>query len=96
VIRRTARRWPQGATIRVTTARHNGCVELHVVDEGPGLGAAARARAFDRFWHAGAAGEGSGLGLPIARRLVAVDEGNIELLDADTGGVDAVVRLRPG
>jgi signal transduction histidine kinase len=85
---------PNGATIRITTARHNGWVELHVVDEGPGLPAVARTRAFDRFWHAGT-GEGSGLGLPIARRLVAVDEGDIELLEAETGGVDAVVRLRP-
>jgi signal transduction histidine kinase len=85
---------PHGATIRITTARHNGWVELHVVDEGPGLAAVALTRAFDRFWHAGT-GEGSGLGLPIARRLVAVDEGNIELLVAESGGVDAVVRLRP-
>jgi signal transduction histidine kinase len=86
---------PRGATIRVTTARRNGWVEMHVVDEGPGLAAAARAHAFDRFWHAGD-GEGLGLGLTIARRLVAVDEGSIELLEADTGGIDAVVRLRPG
>ena len=43
---------PRGATIRVATARRNGWVEMHVVDEGPGLVAAARAHAFDRFWHA--------------------------------------------
>jgi signal transduction histidine kinase len=85
---------PRGATIQVTTARRNGWVEMHVVDEGPGLAAAARAHAFDRFWHAG--GEGSGLGLTIARRLAAVDEGCVELLEADTGGIDAVVRLVPG
>jgi signal transduction histidine kinase len=85
---------PRGATIQVTTARRNGWVEMHVVDEGPGLAAAARAHAFDRFWHAG--GEGSGLGLTIARRLAAADEGCVELLEADTGGIDAVVRLRPG
>jgi signal transduction histidine kinase len=85
---------PRGATIRVTAARRDGWAELHVVDEGIGLGADERARAFDRFWRAGS-GEGSGLGLAIARRLVAVDEGEIELLEAGTGGVDAVVRLRP-
>jgi signal transduction histidine kinase len=86
---------PSGATIHITAARRNGWVELHVVDEGPGLTAGDRARAFDRFWRAGG-GEGSGLGLAIARRLVSVDEGDIELLEAYTGGVDAVVRLRPG
>ena len=85
---------PAGGTIRLTSARRNGWIEMHVVDEGAGLSADARTRAFDRFWHAGS-GEGSGLGLAIARRLVGVDEGEIELNDASAGGVDAVVRLRP-
>jgi signal transduction histidine kinase len=85
---------PPGSTIRLSSGRRNGWIELHVVDEGPGLSADARARAFDRFWHAGT-GEGSGLGLAIARRLVEVDEGEIALREAPAGGVDAVVRLRP-
>jgi signal transduction histidine kinase len=85
---------PPGATIRLTSRRRDGWIELHVVDEGPGLSAEGRERAFDRFWHAGP-GEGSGLGLAIARRLVEVDEGEIALDEASPGGVDAVVRLRP-
>ena len=84
---------PAGSTIRLSSGRRDGWVELHVVDEGPGLSPEARARAFDRFWHAGP-GEGSGLGLAIARRLVEVDEGEIALREAAAGGVDAVVRLR--
>ena len=85
---------PAGSTIRLSSGRRDGWIELHVVDEGPGLSPEARARAFDRFWHAGS-GEGSGLGLAIARRLVEVDEGEIALREAAAGGVDAVVRLRP-
>jgi signal transduction histidine kinase len=85
---------PPGATIRLSSGRRDGWIELHVVDEGAGLSAEARERAFDRFWHAGP-GEGSGLGLAIARRLVEVDEGEIALDEASSGGVDAVVRLRP-
>ena len=85
---------PPGSTIRISAGRRNGWIELHVADEGPGLSQDARARAFDRFWHAGA-GEGSGLGLAIARKLVEVDEGEIALDEASAGGVDAVVRLRP-
>ena len=84
---------PRGAVIRVSALLRDEWAELHVVDEGPGLTAEARARAFDRFWRAGP-GEGAGLGLAIARRLVAVDEGEIELLPADTGNIDAAVRLR--
>jgi signal transduction histidine kinase len=84
---------PSGSTIRVGTARHDGWAEVHIVDEGPGLSPADRERAFDRFWQ-GAPGEGSGLGLAIARRPVEIDGGELELLAAEAGGLDAVVRLR--
>jgi signal transduction histidine kinase len=65
--------------------------ELRVTDEGPGLSAEQRARAFDRFWRL-RAGRGSGLGLAIARRLVELDGGTIELREGRSGGVEAVVR----
>jgi signal transduction histidine kinase len=69
-------------------------VELRVQDEGPGLDAEGRRRAFDRFWR-GRTGEGSGLGLAIARRLVEADGGEIELIPSASGGLEAVVKLRP-
>jgi signal transduction histidine kinase len=69
-------------------------VELHVLDSGPGLTAEQRARAFDRFWRGPSKRPGSGLGLPIVRRLARVDGGDAELREAPGGGVDAVVRLR--
>jgi len=78
---------PGGSTITVTA--EGG--ELHVIDEGAGLSADQRERAFDRFWRASKA-PGSGLGLSIAKRLVELDGGTIELRAAVTGGVDAVVR----
>ena len=92
--RKRGRGLPTPAARSAYAGRRDGWVELHVVDEGPACRAEARARAFDRFWHAGS-GEGSGLGLAIARRLVEVDEGEIALHEASAGGVDAVVRLRP-
>jgi signal transduction histidine kinase len=70
-------------------------VELHLRDEGSGLSPEQRERAFDRFWRAGSGDGGSGLGLAIVKRLVAADEGEVELGEAAGGGVDAVVRLRP-
>ena len=78
---------PPGATIVVAVS--DGL--LHVIDEGAGLSSQQRERAFDRFWRASKA-PGSGLGLSIARRLVELDGGTIELRGAATGGVDAVVR----
>ena len=82
--------------VTVSALRSDGWVELHVVDTGPGLSAEERARAFDRFWRGRARGRGSGLGLAIVRRLSAADGGQAELREAPGGGVDAVVRLRPG
>jgi signal transduction histidine kinase len=81
--------------VGVSVRRDDGWVELHVVDEGPGLSAEERARAFDRFWRGRSAGPGSGLGLAIVRRLADADGGQAELRAAASGGVDAVVRLRP-
>ena len=89
-------------TLRTQPADHRW-VELHVVDEGPGLSDDERTRAFDRFWRgpsataAGAGGGsglgGAGLGLSIVRRLVAADGGDVELRPGAGGGTDAVVRL---
>lgn len=88
-----------GSTIILRTDVDLGCVEVHVVDQGPGLDAAERARAFDRFWRAsstpGSLG-GSGIGLSIVHKLVQADGGDVELVSAPGGGLDAVVRLRRG
>jgi signal transduction histidine kinase len=86
---------PAGSTVTLAARTGAPWVEIHVTDEGPGLSATQRERAFDRFWRAGSGEGGSGLGLAIVRRLVAADDGEVELRDAPGGGIDAVVRLRP-
>jgi signal transduction histidine kinase len=69
-------------------------VEIHVIDQGPGMSAHERERAFDRFWRApDAVGEGFRLGLAIVRQLAQASGGDAELRAADGGGITAVVRL---
>jgi len=85
---------PRATTVTVSARAAGPWVELHVRDEGPGLTAEQRARAFDRFWRAGSGHGGSGLGLAIVKRFVEADEGEVELAEAAGGGIDAVVRLR--
>ena len=87
---------PPGSTISVEARTGGERVELHVLDEGPGMSADEQRRAFDRFWRAGAPGTGSGLGLAVVHRLVTADGGTIELRDAPGGGLDAAIRLRRG
>ena len=87
---------PAEATIAVEARSIEDGVELHVTDEGPGMTAEQRRRAFDRFWRAGAPGTGTGLGLAVVHRLVTADGGTVELGRAAGGGLDAVIRLRRG
>jgi two-component system OmpR family sensor kinase len=88
---------PHGRRIEVSARVSEGRVEVHVVDEGPGMADEDRRRAFDRFWRGASKGaSGCGLGLAIVEQLVRVSDGTIELFESDSGGIDAVVRLQPG
>lgn len=86
---------PAGSALRLSVIPTAADVELHVVDEGPGMSAIDRDAAFDRFWRGRRASPGgSGLGLSIVRQLAVAGGGDAELRAAPTGGVDAVVRFR--
>ena len=88
---------PRGSRIQVTAAPNNGAVELRVDDEGPGMSAESRARAFDRFWRPVGAERtgGAGLGLAIVHSLVAADGGEVTLQASESGGLAVVMELRP-
>jgi signal transduction histidine kinase len=67
-------------------------VELHVVDEGPGLTAEQREQALEPFWRApDAAKGGTGLGLSVVRKLAEASGGEVSLRPAAGNGIDAVV-----
>jgi signal transduction histidine kinase len=83
-----------GARVTVDVQATGGdVVELHVIDDGPGLSADHRRRATERFWRAPDAQnvDGSGLGLPIAAVLVEASGGTLTLHDAQPCGLDARV-----
>lgn len=87
---------PVGSRILMAARRAGNRVELHVIDQGPGMTAEQRARAFDRFWRAGPPdAEGTGLGLAVVRQLVDASGGTAELRPAQGGGLDAVASLLP-
>jgi signal transduction histidine kinase len=86
---------PEGGRIRVElVGATSGRLELHVVDEGPGMSGEDRQRAFDRFWQgAGTKGGHSGLGLAIVRQLAQRNQVSVELRPAAPTGLDAVIRM---
>ena len=79
---------PAGTPASVRVAGTGAGVSLVVADEGPGMTAEEAARAFDRFWQAGAdastSGRGTGLGLSIVADIVAAHDGEIRL-DTEPG-----------
>lgn len=85
---------PPGSPVNIACEPRGDVVEIHVLDEGPGLSADERQRAFDRFWRGpGAEPGGSGLGLSIVRQLAELCGGSVELRSPAAGGIDAVVAL---
>ncbi|MGD0945188.1 MAG: HAMP domain-containing sensor histidine kinase [Acidimicrobiales bacterium] len=85
---------PAGGRVSLNTARAGDNVEVHVVDDGPGMSPADRTRAFDRFWRReGAPHGGTGLGLAIVAQLARLSDGTAWLEASPSGGLDAVVRF---
>lgn len=58
---------------------------ITVSDDGPGISPANRARIFDAFFTTRRADGGTGMGLSIARAMVAAHRGSLDLLEGDTG-----------
>src|SRR5471032_199151 len=61
---------PAGSTVTITLARHNGESRLSVVDNGPGIPPAERAKVFERFYRLDETRpNSSGLGLAIVKEI---------------------------
>lgn len=83
---------PAGGSIQVRLQAQPSEVQLSVLDSGPGVELALRARLFERFFRQGS-GQGAGLGLSIVARVVELHHGRIELLDSPLGGLQVRVSL---
>jgi two-component system, OmpR family, sensor kinase len=82
-------------TISLSAVAHNGCVELHVRDEGPGFPPEFMSSAFERFTradHARGRG-GSGLGLSIVRVIARAHGGDARAANHPDGGADICIEL---
>jgi signal transduction histidine kinase len=83
---------PKSGHVDVSAAHENGSVVVRVVDDGPGVPETLKAQIFDPFFTTKPQGEGTGLGLDIARRLVREHGGAIEL-DSRPGRTEFRVTL---
>ena len=80
---------PEGSTIEVRAGVTRDHLEIAVRDHGPGIAPADLPRVFDRFFRgdgARARTSGTGMGLWIARGLLAAQHGRVWAENADGGG----------
>jgi signal transduction histidine kinase len=84
----------RGGSMRIATRDAGDNVEVDVSDTGSGIPPDARDHIFRPFFTTKARGEGTGLGLPTARRIAEIHGGNVELLETGAHGTTFRVRLR--
>jgi len=79
--------------LRVATHRDDDHVVVEVCDTGPGLSRDVAARAFEAFFTTKDVGEGTGLGLDIARRIVVERHGGEIVIHPEPGNTVFEVRI---
>ena len=85
-----------GSPVTIDSLVANGRVLLRVSDRGPGVPRADRDAVFERSFRCiGTVGEGSGLGLHIAQRLMREQGGDLWLEHRVGGGTTFVLELHP-
>lgn len=89
----------EGGSVRVELEQDAGELRVRVIDDGPGIPEEARAFLFDEFFRIGGSANhpsGSGLGLPICKRIVSEMGGVIEVSSELGRGSTFTVRLPDG
>jgi signal transduction histidine kinase len=79
-------------TLRITTRADGDGVQIEIADTGHGMPPDVAARAFEAFYTTKDVGEGTGLGLDIARRIIVEHHGGTITIQSEPG--DTVLRVR--
>ncbi len=83
-----------GGHVSVRSTAVDGFAVIHVADDGCGIPREVRERIFRPFFTTKERGEGTGLGLPTARRIAEMHGGGLDLVHSDETGTEFRVRLR--
>jgi signal transduction histidine kinase len=84
-----------GNEVTLEAARSDGCIELHVHDNGTGFPPEFLERAFDRFSRPAAvrSSGGAGLGLSIVKAIAESHHGSAHVANRGPGGADTWISL---
>jgi signal transduction histidine kinase len=88
---------PEGGTVATRIVASGERLRIEVTDQGPGVTAERRALLFQRFSRLDSVGvPGTGLGLAVASRIVALHGGTLSYEDAPGGGATFVLSVPVG
>jgi heavy metal sensor kinase len=96
ILQNAVQHTPAGGSVAIDIRRDPDAVKIRVKDQGPGIPAVDQRRIFDRFVQLDAArrGQGTGLGLPIAKWIAEAHRGTLELETSGPDGSTFCVSLR--
>jgi two-component system NtrC family sensor kinase len=80
-------------TLRLSTSLADASVVATIEDSGPGIPKEYLSKIFDPFFTTKGQGEGSGLGLTVARRIIKKFGGDIKIESQETSGTSCIVTL---
>ncbi|MFM7736170.1 MAG: ATP-binding protein [Alphaproteobacteria bacterium] len=93
VVKNALQASPASSAVALRARPAGGAWELEVRDSGAGMSPEVLARAFDPFFTTKATGQGMGLGLFLARDVIARVGGDLELQSREGAGTVATIRL---
>jgi len=76
-----------------TTGNKNGHVEVHVIDNGPGIPDDLRAKIFEPFFTTKAVGKGTGLGLSVSYGIIKEHKGEIMVESSPDIGTTFIIQF---
>ncbi|MFT5288680.1 MAG: signal transduction histidine kinase [Planctomycetota bacterium] len=84
---------PDGGTLKIDAHSEGQHVVVLISDDGPGIPLEAQVDIFRPFFTTKGRGQGTGLGLPTARRIAEMHGGGVDLVETGEGGSVFRVRL---
>jgi signal transduction histidine kinase/HAMP domain-containing protein len=93
IIRNAVQAMQGRGLLRVKVVQDSGNVLVTIADSGPGIPKQHLAKVFDPFFTTKDQGEGSGLGLTVARRLVRKFGGDVRIESQEGQGTSCIVTL---
>ena len=97
VVKNCVEHTPEGGTLALTARQTPIFTELSVSDTGPGIDPEDLPRLFERFYRGKHAGEHSvGIGLALARQIVAAQNGTVQAANKPEGGARFTFRFYVG